>query len=164
MSSKEFFLAGVFLYKTKVRVGPGAWYLLVFSLPPAPLIGHELCSLPLSQDDLRESAFPRKETIYLQVWVRKSPQSFLTHRDSDGWKWREGRPIFFFFLLLDLVAMCGERHCGGRKSLTVFKLCKKKQKKTTQKKQKLKAACLISLGKAGPLSDFWELGGRPRLA
>lgn len=43
-----------------------------------------------------------------------------------------GREDQFFFLLLDLVAMCGERHCGGRKSLTVFKLCKKK-KKTTQK-------------------------------
>lgn len=34
--------------------------------------------------------------------------------------------------------MCGERHCGGRKSLTVFKLCKKKKK--PHKKTKTKSS------------------------
>lgn len=50
----------------------------------------------------------------------------------------EGGKTNFFFLLLDLVAMCGERHCGGRKSLTVFKLCKKKKK--PHKKTKTKSS------------------------
>lgn len=61
-----------------MRAGPEGVVSFGFSRPPAPLIGHELCSLPLSQDDLRRSAFPRKETI-LPPELGKEESSILSH-------------------------------------------------------------------------------------
>lgn len=57
-----------------------------------------------------------------------------------------GKSIFFSFGSSGDVL--GQGTVGDRRA-SLFKLCKKK-------KQKQKAACLISVGKAGPLSDSWE--------
>lgn len=67
-----------------------------------------------------------------------------------------GGEINVFLFLLALVVMCWGQGTVGEGRASLFKLCKK----TKTKKQ----LALYQWGKAGPLLDSWELGGRPRLA
>lgn len=166
MSSKELFLAGVFIQNSKVRAGPRCGRLWFSTLPPAPLIGYDLCPPVLCWPALMEWGLGRStSTQDGAVCLCEpstpgcgSPKCFffsLTKREK-RWKRREGRQILSFFS--DRVAQWRDKALWGRWSLTVFKLlCKK------QNKQK-KAACLIYCGReASPrLRVFpwsWE-GGR----